>query len=354
LVAEDDAPMRLVALALGHPGDRALTVGLDRLFAGQARRAAATLRDAAAELGLVGRVEAHLARPGPLAGQVSDVAYLLVEGAAVTADALARAPALRLIQKHGEDCRNIDLAAARRRGVPVAVLRRTANAAVAEHTLLLMLAVARRLPAAQVAARTAVARAPREPSQYNWARLSGVMSLGGRTLGLVGLGEVGRAVARRAAALGMRILYTQRRRLPAALERALGAAFRPLPALLAESDVVSLHVPLTDGTRRLIDRAAIARMRRGAILVNTARGALVDEAALRAALRTGHLAGAGLDVRAEEPPGAPGLAALPTVVATPHVAAGSGAELVRDARAVLANISRVRRGGAPAELAVAG
>jgi phosphoglycerate dehydrogenase-like enzyme len=346
--------MRLVALALGHPGDRALTVGLDRLFAGQARRAAATLRDAAAELGLVDCVEAHLARPGPLAGQVSDVAYLLVEGAPVTADALARAPALRLIQKHGEDCRNIDLAAARRRGVPVAVNPRTANAAVAEHTLLLMLAVARRLPAAQVAARTAVARAPREPSHYNWARLSGVMSLGGRTLGLVGLGEVGRAVARRAAALGMRILYTQRRRLPAALERALGAEFRPLPALLAESDVVSLHVPLTDGTRRLIDRAALARMRRGAILVNTARGALVDEAALRAALRTGHLAGAGLDVRAEEPPGAPGLAALPTVVATPHVAAGSGAELVRDARAVLANISRVRRGGAPAELAVAG
>ena len=346
--------MRLVALALGHPGDRALAVALDRLLAGQARRAVARLCRAAAELGLAGRVEAHLARSGPLVGQLGDVAYLLVEGAAVTAEALALAPALRLIQKHGEDCRNIDLAAARRRGVPVAVLRREANAAVAEHTLLLMLAVARRLSAAQAAARARVVRAQRQSSHYNWARLAGVASLGGRTLGLIGLGEVGRAVARRAAALGMRVLYTQRRRLSPALARALGAEFRPLPALLAESDVVSLHVPLTDGTRSLIDRAAIARMRRGAILVNTARGGLVDEAALRVALRAGHLAGAGIDVRAEEPPAAAGLAAIPTVVATPHVAAGSGAELVRDAQAVLVNIHRVRRGGTPTELVVAG
>jgi phosphoglycerate dehydrogenase-like enzyme len=346
--------MRLVALALGHPGDRALAVALDRLLGGQARRAVAGLRRAAAALGLAGRVEAQLARPGPLDGQLGDVAYLLVEGAAVTAEALARAPALRLIQKHGEDCRNIDLGAARRRGVPVAILPRAANAAVAEHTLLLMLAVARRLPAAQAAARAAVPRAVRGSSHYNWARLSGVASLGGRTLGLVGLGEVGRAVARRAAALGMRVLYTQRRRLPPALERALGAEFRPLAALLAGSDVVSLHLPLTGATRRLIDRTAIARMRRGAILINTARGALIDEAALRAALRAGHLAGAGLDVRAEEPPAVPGVTAHPAVVATPHVAAGSGAELVQDARAVLANLRRVRRGGAPTELALAG
>jgi phosphoglycerate dehydrogenase-like enzyme len=277
-----------------------------------------------------------------------------VEGVAVTAEVLASAPALRLIQKHGEDCRNIDLVAARRGGVSVAVLRRMANAAVAEHTLLLMLAVARRLPAAQAATRAPAARGPRESSHYNWARLPGVTSLGGRTLGLVGLGEVGRAVARRASALGMRLLYTQRRRLSPALERALGAEFRPLAALLAGSDVVSLHVPLTDETRHLIDRATIARMRRGAILVNTARGGLVDELALGAAVRAGHLAGAGLDVRAEEPPPVPGLAALPTVVATPHVAAGSGAELVRDARAVLTNIRRVRRGEPPTELAVTG
>jgi phosphoglycerate dehydrogenase-like enzyme len=120
------------------------------------------------------------------------------------------------------------------------------------------------------------------------------------------------------------------------------------------SDVVSLHLPLTDETRHLLDRATIARMRRGAILVNTARGGLVDEVALRAAVRAGHLAGAGLDVRAEEPPAVPGLAALPTVVATPHVAAGSGAEIVRDARAVLTNIRRVRRGEPPTELAVTG
>jgi glyoxylate reductase len=172
------------------------------------------------------------------------------------------------------------------------------------------------------------------------------------TLGLVGLGEIGRAVARRATGFEMRVLYTQRRRLEGALEHALGVEFRALEALLEESDVVSLHVPLSAETRGVIGAPAIARMRRGAILINTARGALVDEGALVAALRDGRLGGAGLDVRAEEPPADPDLAALPAVVATPHVAAGSGAELVRDARMVLENLARVRRGESPLEVAL--
>ena len=217
--------------------------------------------------------------------------------------------------------------------------------------MLLALAVIRRLSPAQAAARGAVGAATREASHYNWARVADVAPLRGLTLGLVGLGEIGRAVARRAAGFEMRVLYTQRRRLEATLERVLGVDFRPLDALLEESDVVSLHVPLAPETRRLIGAPEIARMRRGAILVNTARGGLVDEAALLAALREGRLGGAGLDVRAEEPPADASLAALPTVVATPHVAAGSGAELVRDARAVLENVARVRRGECPAELA---
>ena len=343
--------MRLVALALGTPPDARMETALGQFFAGNPDRSLAVLRQVGAELGLVGRVEATLATGEPLERQLAGVHYLLVEGAPLTADRLARAPDLRLVQKHGEDCRNIDLAAAAARGVPVVTLRRWANSSVAEHAVLLMLAVARRLLPARDAARQPVAEAARSPSHYNWARLGGLFPLRGATVGLVGLGEIGREVARRVAPFDVHVLYTQRRRLGPALERALGVEFRLLSALVAESDVVSLHVPLTADTRHLIGGTELARMRRGAILVNTARGGLVDEAALAAALRDGRLGGAGLDVRAEEPPPDAELAGLPTVVVTPHVAAGTGIELLRDVRAVLENVVRVRRGEPPANLA---
>jgi len=161
----------------------------------------------------------------------------------------------------------------------------------------------------------------------------------------VGLGEIGRAVARRARAFDMRVLYTQRRRLGPDLEHALGAEFRPLASLLAESDVVSLHLPLTPETHHILGERELKQMRRGAVLINTARGRLVDEAALVAALRKGRLGGAGLDVRHDEPPlDARGLAELETVVLTPHIAGGIGTELLGDTRSMLENIARIRRG----------
>jgi phosphoglycerate dehydrogenase-like enzyme len=352
LVAEDDVPLRLVALALDAPLDGKMKTALGRLFAGDADGALDRLRRIGADLGLAGQVVPALATGQPLETQLAGVHYLFLEGAEITEAVLARAPDLRLIQKHGEDCRNIDLAAAARRGVPVARLRRWANTSVAEQTILLLLAVARRLLPSHAAALEPPADATRGDSHYNWARVRGLRSLRGMTLGLVGLGEIGREVARRAHAFEMHILYTQRRRLPPALEAALGAEFRPLPSLLAEADVVSLHVPLTADTRHLIAAAELEQMRRGAILLNTSRGALVDEAALVAALRDGHLGGAGLDVRAEEPPrDVAGLVGLPTVVLTPHVGAGTGTELCRDVRAVLDNVARVRRGEPPTILA---
>ena len=349
LVAEDDVPLRLATLALGAPLDAKMETALGRLFAGDADGALERLRQIGADLGLAGQVAPSLATDTPPPAQLAGVHYLFLEGAEITEAVLARAPDLRLIQKHGEDCRNIDLHAAARRGVPVATLRRWANTSVAEHTVLLLLAVARRLLAAHAAAQHPPADAARGASHYNWARLGGLWPLRGATLGLIGLGEIGREVARRAAALEMRILYTQRRPLGPALERTLGVEFRPLPSLLAEADAVSLHVPLTPETRHLLGAAEIERMRRGAVLVNTSRGGLVDEAALVAALREGRLGGAGLDVRAEEPPrDAAELAACPAVVLTPHVAAGIGTELLRDVRAVLDNVARVRRGEPPA------
>ena len=227
----------------------------------------------------------------------------------VTAAVIAAAPRLRLIQKIGVGVNTIDLEAARRRNIAVCNLPGTNARAVAELTLALMLGALR-----QVAHFDAATRAGR-----GWSLDPEVQDrlgeLGGRTVGLVGYGAVPRVLAPVLAALGCRILYTARALKPGAL-----GDWRSWPALLAESDVISLHVPLTAETERMIDAAALAAMRPGAVLVNTARGGLVDQAALTAALRSGQLAAAGLDVFALEPvdPADP-LLGLPNVVLMPHV-----------------------------------
>jgi len=224
-----------------------------------------------------------------------------------TAAMIAAAPRLRLIQKIGVGVNTIDLDAARAHGIPVCNLPGTNAQAVAEMTLLLMLATLRRLPMLH-AATASGAGFRLDPS-----RLDGLGEISGRVVGLVGYGAVPRALAPVLIVLGARVIYWARQ------PRAEG--FRDLPDLLAESDIVSLHLPLTDETARIIDAEALRRMKPGAVLVNTARGGLVDQNALIEALRSGPLAGAGLDVFDREPP-APDdpLLALPNVVLTPHVA----------------------------------
>ncbi len=228
----------------------------------------------------------------------------------ITAEIIGRAPRLRLIQKIGVGVNTIDLDAARARGIPVCNMPGTNSRAVAEMTLLLMLAALRRL--------SLLDRRTREG--LGWVRdprLTDVFGeLDGVVVGLVGYGAVPQILAPCLAAPGATVLYTARAEKPDAT-----ASYRPLDRLLADSDIVSLHVPLTPETEGLLDRAALARMKPGAILVNTARGALVDEAALVEALRTGRIAAAGLDVFAEEPvrPDNP-LLALDNVALAPHVA----------------------------------
>ncbi len=228
----------------------------------------------------------------------------------ITAAHIAAAPRLRLIQKIGVGVNTIDLDAARAAGVAVCNLPGTNSRAVAELTLLLMLGALRRV--AHFDAETRAGRGWAQPP----ALQDGLFELGGRTVGLIGYGAVPALLAPVLAALGCRVLYTARAPKPGAV-----GEFRDLDALLADSDVVSLHIPETEQTRGMIDAAAIARMKPGAVLVNTARGGLVDQAALAAALRTGHLAAAGLDVFAAEPadPADP-LFALPNLVVTPHIA----------------------------------
>ena len=200
--------------------------------------------------------------------------------------------------------------AARARGIAVCNLPGTNSRAVAEMALLLMLGALRRL-----AYFDSETRAGRGWSQAP-ALQDHLFELGGRKVGLIGYGAVPKLLAPVLQALGCEILYTARAPKPDAI-----GSFRPLEALLAEADVVSLHIPETPETRGLINAAALARMKPGAVLVNTARGGLVDQPALVAALQSGHLAAAGLDVFAAEPvdPADP-LLALPNLVLAPHMA----------------------------------
>jgi len=225
-----------------------------------------------------------------------------------TAEMIAAAPKLRLIQKIGVGVNTIDLAAAKARGIPVCNLPGTNSRAVAELTLALMLAVLRRVPRFGASLRSGV--------WIDLALQDGLGELGGRVVGLVGYGSVPRILAPVLVAMGCEVLYTARH----AHADAAGQ-FVALSALLEQSDVISLHLPLTAETERLIDRAAIGRMKKGCILVNTARGGLVDEPAMIDALRSGQLGGAGLDVFTEEPlPRDAALLPLDNVVVTPHVA----------------------------------
>ncbi len=245
----------------------------------------------------------------------------------LTANVIAKAPLLRCISQIAVGHDNIDVAAATARGIAVTNTPGVLTEATADLTFALLLAVARRLPAAEQFLRAG-----------KWQRWDVDLWCGadvhGRTIGLVGLGRIGQAVARRAKGFGMRVLYSSRREATAAVEQELGAIRVPLDALLRESDFVSLHVPLLPETKHLIGIEQLCGMRKGAFLINTARGQIVDEAALVAALEEGLIAGAGLDVFEHEPQLHPGLLALPNVVLLPHV--GSAVTSVRSLMCALA------------------
>jgi glyoxylate reductase len=185
------------------------------------------------------------------------------------------------------------------------------TAATADATLGLLLCLARRLAEADRYVRSG----RWEEDGFRPGAWDGLL-LAGKTLGVVGYGAIGQAVARRARAFDMPVIYHRRR-------QSADPDHRPLDALLAESDVVSLHVPLTDQTRHLINAARLQQMKRGALLVNMARGPVVDEAALAAALESGHLAGAALDVFEHEPRVTPALLGMPQVVLAPHLGGGT-------------------------------
>jgi glyoxylate reductase len=240
---------------------------------------------------------------------------------------LDRARRLRVVANVAVGYDNIDVPACAARAITVTNTPGVLTEATADLAFGLLLASARRIVEGD--------RLVRRGAFDGWrpSLLVGV-PVHGATLGVVGLGRIGQAMARRARGFGMRVVYASPTRALAEIERALGAVHVPLDELFEQADVVSLHCPLTPETRGLVSRARLARMKRGAVLVNTARGACVDEAALADALATGPLGAAGLDVFEDEPRVHAPLLALENVVLTPH--AGSADRSAREAMSAMA------------------
>jgi phosphoglycerate dehydrogenase-like enzyme len=260
----------------------------------------------------------------------------------LSADDYRAAPGLKLVQLMSAGYEHVDLGLAASFGVPVATFGDAMAAVVAEHTLLLILALYRRLLQMDAAVRSGAWRT-NEPV---------LRELRGKRVGLIGFGHIGRAVASRLRAFEAEVSYYSRSRLSTDLETSLGVTFLPLDDLLRTSDIVSLHVPLSRATRGLIGARELALMQRHALLINTARGPVVDQSALTAALREERLAGAGLDVLDPEPPAVDDpLLTFPNVVFTPHNAGGSEEVWPRIVRTCFANVERVARGEPPLYLA---
>jgi len=252
----------------------------------------------------------------------------------ITARVLAAAPNLKIIAKHGAGYDNIDVAAARARGVPIALAGPVMADSVADLAFGLLLAAARKIPQGNANVKAG-----------KWDRFVGP-ELRGKTLGIAGLGQIGKELAKRAAGFGLRVLAHDT--FPdAAFAQSWGVEHVGLERLLAESDFLSLHAPLSAGTKHLIGAAQLRAMKRTAVLINTARGELIDEAALAEALRNGVIAGAAVDVFAQEPPGESPLLKLENFIAMPHCAGQTPEALRRMGENTAENVLRARRGEKP-------
>ena len=249
--------------------------------------------------------------PQDLLKEIPPYDAVVVRGATkLTASAIEAAKKLRLIVRAGVGLDNIDLASAESKGIEVRNVPGATSISVAELTMGLMLALARHIPQANLSMH-----------QGRWEKKSfSGTELSGKTLGLIGLGKIGSQVARRAHAFGMRIL-THDPYITAETASAIDVQLSPFDQLLAQSDFISIHVPLTEETRNFVDANAISKMKPGARLINCSRGGIVDEEAVARALKQGHLAGAAFDVFANEPLGDSPLKDLPNCILIPHLGA---------------------------------
>lgn len=272
--------------------------------------------------------------------KIRDAEVVILAGAYLDRRYLAAARRLRLVHFQGVGYHDaIDVAALAEAGIPLCIAPGGTGEGVSEHTIMLILAVCKRLAFVDAEIRRGVWHAHDMRTESR--------QLYGKTVGIVGLGRVGRAVAHRLRAFGVRMIYHDIAEIPAETERALDVTRVGFEALLAEADVVTLHVPLTEQTHQMMNAARFAAMKPGAIFINCARGPLVDEASLAAALASGHLGGAGLDVMVSEPPRFPTpFDSFRNVVLTPHIAPGTIDAMHMKMDDVFANVRRLLAGEA--------
>jgi phosphoglycerate dehydrogenase-like enzyme len=275
---------------------------------------------------------------------------IITESLTIGSEELVLAPRLKVVHKYGAILRNIDVNACLSRGIKVLAVRRRANISCAEHAFALMLTLARRMNELNglisieqifVGGRSYTPFDTRHTPGANWGRFSGLRSLNESTLGIIGLGEIGREIAMRAAAFGMTTRYFQRTKLSQDEERALNVSYRPLDRLLADSDWIIPQLPLDASTLGIIDRERLNLMKHGACIVNVSRAELIDRDALLDVLRSGHLGGFALDPLYGEP-GRPDdeLLSFDNVILTPHMAGSPRFNGLQDIEDVIEGLAR--------------
>jgi phosphoglycerate dehydrogenase-like enzyme len=288
--------------------------------------------------------------PRDLHDNLREADAIVTESLSIGAEELALAPRLKAIHKFGMLLRGVDVAACEARGIKVLGLRRRANIACAEHAFALMLALARRLPelagliSAEQLAAIGMPFRPfdrRHTPPANYGRFPRLRTLDGSTIGIIGLGEIGREIAWRSAAFGMKTIYFQRTRLSKPEEDDLKVSYRGLEALLAESDWIIPQLPLDASTTSLFDRTRLALIKPGACIVNVARAEVIEREALLDALRSGRLGGFALDALYEEPGRVDEeLLAFKNVILMPHMGASPRTNGLADIQAVIEGLAR--------------
>lgn len=361
--AEKDNLFRLMEIALRRAPTLEGKTTLHYFFGDDIAAPLEALTDMADRLGLPGAIDVTVCGDeAALERSLGAADVIVLQTTALdTARLKACAGRSRLVQQFGRLTHNIDVATAARLGVPVANLTRLSTLSCADHVTALILGVARQLLPAH---RSVVAQ--RDPAltpvfahdpprnKFNWAGIRDFRILAQSTVGFIGLGEISSLVAQRLRAMGARVLYFKRAPLSADEERGYGGiTYAPLDDLLSQADFVTLQVPYSAATENFAGRDFFSKMKRGAYLINGARGGLVDEAALCDYLKNGHLSGAALDVYRYEPvpPDCP-LLTLDNVLWTPHIAGGDPNYMIVESEAVLSNIAKVARGEPPDNLVV--
>jgi D-3-phosphoglycerate dehydrogenase len=276
--------------------------------------------------------------PETIRAEAADADAILTTYAAIDADTVAALESCKVIARYGIGVDNIDLEAARSAGITVTNVPDYCVEEVADHTIALLLSVWRKVVTGNQIVRS---------DGWGIAQLRPVRRLRGRQLGMIGFGHIGRAVAARATTFGLELRVFDPYIDDSALAGTGVQRIEELDELLSRSDIITIHAPLTSGTKGLIDTGAIERMKDGAVLINTSRGPIVDTKAVAAALTQGKLSGAGLDVFDEEPPDAAVLSSLETLVATPHAAFYSDEAIAESQTKAATSIVTVLSGGEP-------